>query len=276
VTVAARPRAHVECGRAVVRWEETASSFLPKVLIAMGVLSADAPQWFCSSFVRTCRGAGATADEDTIRATGTELIERWSEPHRHFHNLRHLAAVLHRVDELAHETHEPDLVRLAAWYHGAVFDADRKVAYATRGGEQTTLSADLARTQLTELGMSARAADRVGELVDNLARHKPLPNDFDSAVLNDADLGMLAAEPQRYKAYVAEIRSEYGHIPLPDYLDARIKVVTKLLGRPRLYSSPLGITWEEPARQNLDAELHRLTKERRRLAAQSPVGPSPR
>jgi predicted metal-dependent HD superfamily phosphohydrolase len=241
----------------------------------MGVPSADAPQWFLSSFARTCRGAGATAGEDAIRSTGSELIERWSEPHRHFHNLRHLAAVLYRVDELAHETHEPELVRLAAWYHGAVFDADRKVAYATRGGEQTTLSADLARTQLVALGLAQDSADRVAELVDNLARHKPLPGDFDSAVLNDADLGMLAAEPQRYKAYVAEVRAEYAHIPLPDYLDARIKVITKLLGRPRLYSSPLGHAWEEPARQNLDAELYRLSKERRRLAAEAPVGPAP-
>ncbi|WP_418275933.1 hypothetical protein ACNHYB_13895 [Isoptericola jiangsuensis] len=240
----------------------------------MGVLSADAPQWLLGSFVRSCRGAGATVDDDSVRATGSELIERWQEPHRHFHNLRHLAAVLHRVDELAHETHEPELVRLAAWYHGAVFDADRKVAYATRGGEQTTLSADLARTQLVALGVPQAAADRVGELVDNLARHKPLPNDFDSAVLNDADLGMLAAEPQRYKAYVAEVRAEYAHIPLPDYLDARIKVITKLLARPRLYSSPLGHAWEDSARQNLDAELHRLAKERRRLAEQVPSGPA--
>ncbi|PRZ08144.1 putative metal-dependent HD superfamily phosphohydrolase [Isoptericola sp. CG 20/1183] len=240
----------------------------------MGVLSASAPQWFLSAFVRTCRGAGATKPEDSIRSVGEELIERWSGPGRHFHNLRHLAAVLHRVDELAHETHEPDLVRLAAWYHGAVFDADRKVAYATRGGEQTTLSAELARTQLVELGVPVDSADRVGELVDTLARHKAAAGDFDSAVLNDADLGMLAAEPQRYKEYVAEIRAEYAHIPLSDYLDARIKVLTKLLGRSRLYVSPLGATWEEPARQNLDAELHRLVKERRKLGLEATAGPA--
>lgn len=242
----------------------------------MGVVNADAPQWFLSAFVRTCQGAGATASEEAIRTVGEELINRWSEPDRHFHNLRHLAAVLHRVDELAHETHEPDLVRLAAWYHGAVFDADRKVAYATRGGEQTTLSGELARTQLAGLGVSTESAERVAALVDTLARHKPQSGDFDSAVLNDADLGMLAAEPQRYKEYVRAIRAEYAHIPLGDYLDARIKVLTKLLGRPQLYTSPLGATWEEPARQNLDAELHRLTKERKRLAAQATAGPSPR
>ena len=235
----------------------------------MGVMSADAPQWFLSAFVRTCHGAGATADDAEIRSVGEDLIDRWSAPERHFHNLRHLADVLHRVDELSQETHEPDLVRLAAWYHGAVFDATRKVAQASQGGEQTTVSANLARTQLTGLGLPEAAVERTARLVDSIDRHKPLPDDVDSAVLNDADLAMLAAEPQRYKEYVANVRAEYSHIPLPDYLDARIRVLTKLLARPSLYFSPMGAAWEEAARQNLDGELHRLMKERRLLAEKS-------
>jgi predicted metal-dependent HD superfamily phosphohydrolase len=240
----------------------------------MGVISADAPQWFSSAFVRACHGAGATAGEAEIRAAGEQLIERWGAPGRCYHNLRHLADVLHRVDELAEETHEPDIVRLAAWYHGAVFDAARRVAYATQGGEQTNGSAELARKELTEMGVPAKAVERVAHLVDTLDRHKPDPGDVDSAVLNDADLAILAAEPQRYKAYMADVRAEYAHIPLSDYLDARISVISKLLKRSALYSSPMGAAWEEPARQNLDAELHRLLKERRVLEAQTPAGPA--
>lgn len=242
----------------------------------MGVIDADAPAWFLSAFLRAAHGAGATADDAALRAVGEDLVARWTAPDRRFHNLRHLADVLHRVDELAEETHEPDVVRLAAWYHGAVFDADRKVAYATQGGEQTTVSAELARAQLTELGIPAARAERVARLVDSVARHKPIAGDVDSAVLNDADLGMLASEPQRYREYTADVRAEYAHIPLPDYLDARIRVLTKLLQRPSLYWSPLGSAWEEPARQNVDAELHRLLKERRKIAAQTPSGPEPR
>src|SRR5690606_12549339 len=124
-----------------------------------------------------------------------------------------------------------------------------KVAYATQGGEQTTVSAELARTQLIGIGMAPRAAERVAALVDSLARHKPLAGDVDSAVLNDADLGMLATEPQRYREYMADVRAEYAHIPLPDYLDARIRVLTKLLQRRSLFWSPMGAAWEEAARQ---------------------------
>jgi predicted metal-dependent HD superfamily phosphohydrolase len=235
----------------------------------MGVLTSDAPQWLLTSFVRSALGAGATAGTEAIEEVGQALLGRWADEHRAFHNLRHLAAVLHRVDQLAEETHEPDLVRLAAWYHGAVFDATRKVAQANQGGEQTTVSANLARTQLTQLGLPEVSVARTARLVDSIDRHKPLPDDVDSAVLNDADLAMLAAEPQRYKAYMADVRAEYSHIPLSDYLDARVRVLTKLLQRSSLYFSPMGAAWEEAARQNLDGELHRLLKERRLLEEKS-------
>ncbi|MFD7310584.1 hypothetical protein [Promicromonospora sp. NPDC059942] len=231
----------------------------------MGVLTSDAPQWFLKSFVRSAVGAGATADTDAIEAVGQSLLDRWADENRHFHNLRHLASVLHRVDELAEETHEPDLVRLAAWYHGAVFNAERKVADASQGGEQTTASAALADKELTGLGVPVRAADRVAALVNAIVRHAPDPTDFDAAVLNDADLAMLAAEPQRYKDYKSAVRAEYAHIPAEDYLRARIRVIERLLARKSLFLSPMGAAWEEPARQNLDMELHRLRKEQAKL-----------
>ncbi|MEV0950537.1 hypothetical protein [Promicromonospora sp. NPDC050249] len=233
----------------------------------MGVLTSDAPQWLLTSFVRSALGAGATAGTEAIEEVGQALLGRWADEHRAFHNLRHLAAVLHRVDQLAEETHEPDLVRLAAWYHGAVFSSEKKVAEASQGGEQSTASALLAHDELTALGVPARAADRVAALVNAIVRHAPNPSDFDAAVLNDADLAMLAAEPQRYKEYKAAVRAEYAHIPIEDYLRARIRVIERLLARKSLFLSPMGAAWEEPARQNLDMELHRLRKEQSKLDA---------
>ncbi|GAB3163857.1 hypothetical protein GCM10027059_18850 [Myceligenerans halotolerans] len=232
----------------------------------MGVM---APEWYISSFVRSASGIGATAPTEEIERVGEDLVERWSGADRHFHDLRHLGAVLHRVDELAEETHSPDVVRLAAWYHGAVFDAASKTAYASKGGEQTSASAELARAELTGLGVPAKFADRVANLVNGLLRHAPDVTDVDACVLNDADLAMLAAEPQRYKEYTARVRAEYEHIPLRHYLAARIKIVSKLLARESLFCSPMGAAWEEAARQNLDAELHRLRKKQAALEADS-------
>jgi predicted metal-dependent HD superfamily phosphohydrolase len=236
----------------------------------MGVY--DAPQWLLSAWSACCKEAGATASPDEVRATGQRLIERWSEPGRHFHNIKHLVHVLSRVDELAEETHEPDLVRLAAWYHGAIFDAAEKAAYANRGGEDEVASAELARTELLQLGVPQKKVDRVVHLVTALARHTAAPGDFDCAVLCDADMAMLAAEPQRYKSYLKDVRAEYAHVPVEDYLRARSAILTKLQQRPSLFASPLGAAWEESARQNVGAELHRIRKELAALDAASASG----
>ncbi|WNB85272.1 hypothetical protein [Cellulomonas sp. ATA003] len=239
----------------------------------MGVY--DAPQWLLSAWSRSCEEAGATASAEEIRTVGGRLLDRWSEPGRHFHNLKHLVHVLSRVDELAEETHEPDLVRLAAWYHGAIFDAAEKAAYANRGGEDEVASADLARAELTQLGVPERNAGRVAQLVTALARHLAVPGDFDCAVLCDADLAVLAAEPQRYKAYLKEVRAEYAHVPVEDYLRARSAILTKLQQRPALFTSPLGTAWEGSARQNVAAELHRIHKELAAIDAATPPEPAP-
>lgn len=236
----------------------------------------DAPQWLLSAWVRSCMGAGATASPEEIRAVGTRLIDRWAGPGRHFHTLKHLADVLARVDELAEETHEPEVVRLAAWYHGAIFDAANTAAYANRGGEDEVASAELARSELSSLGIPQARADRAHDLVIALKRHASAPADFDCAVLCDADLAMLAAEPQRYKTYLRDIRSEYAHLPVEDYVRARIRILSRLLQRPALFASPLGAAWEEPARQNVAAELQRLEKELAAIeAAAAPAADEP-
>ena len=229
----------------------------------------DAPQWLMSAFVRSVAGAGGTAAAAEVREVGEQLLERWAAPGRKFHNLRHLVDVLARVDELVEETHEPDLVRLAAWYHGAIFDSADQAAYAHRGGEDELASADLAYADLVALGVPTGRARRVHDLVMALVRHAPDPADFDCAVLCDADLAMLAAEPQRYKAYLHDVRAEYSHLPVEDYVRARVRILRKLLGRPSLFVSPLGAAWEEPARQNVSAELQRLEKELRVIDAEA-------
>jgi predicted metal-dependent HD superfamily phosphohydrolase len=227
----------------------------------------DAPQWLISAWSRACHGAGATASAEEIEKIGEALLDRWSEPGRHFHNVRHLTDVLARVDELAEETHEPDLVRLAAWYHGAVFDAADRASYAHRGGEDERASAVLARQELSALGVPEAHVDRVVGLVMALARHTPAPDDFDCAVLCDADLAVLAAEPQRYQAFLAEVRAEYAHLPVEEFVRARIAILHKLINRRSLFVSPLGVAWEEAARQNVAGELHRLTKELAKIEA---------
>ena len=230
----------------------------------------DAPQWLLSAWHRAVAETGATASPEQVTETGEQLLARWQEAGREFHNLRHLADVLAKVDELSPEAHAPHLVQLAAWYHGVVFSAAGEAAYARRGGEDEEASARLARAELVALGVADDDAQRVHDLVLSLARHAADGSDMDAAVLSDADLAVLASEPQRYRAYLDEVRAEYAHIPQRDFLEARSAILDRLLARRSVFVTPLAQPWEEPARQNLAAEQQRVTKELAILDAQSP------
>ena len=225
------------------------------------------PSWLPSAYRRAAVGAGATASATDVARAGKELLDLWMQPSRRYHNALHLVELLQHVDELQQETHNPHTIRLAAWYHGAIFDAEAPAAYAGRGGEDEAASAEFARTHLPAIGVPEPAIAEVSEMVEGLARHSADGRRSDCAVLCDADLAILAAEPQRYRAYTDDIRAEYAHIPDRDYLESRQAILGKLLARKRLYVSALAGPWELRARQNIAAELQRISSELGRLDA---------
>lgn len=227
---------------------------------------AHAPQWLPSAFCRSVKAVGGQADKAAVKDVAADLISRWQEPIRHFHNLTHLIDMLQRVDTLAEETHHPDCVRLAAWYHGAIFDTSHVRHYKRAAGKDEAGSADLARTQLTALGVPEVAVTRICDIIMTLAGHCSKDN-IDAQALCDADLGSLAVEPQKYRAYRENVRREYDHVPLLDYLEARTAIIKRFLDRPHIFTTPMATQWEDAARENLTAELQRLEAEREQVLA---------
>ncbi|MDR0177344.1 HD domain-containing protein [Actinomyces oris] len=230
----------------------------------MGVI--EAPQWLLPAFTRSVKAIGATQPPEAIGSAGELLIERWSTPDRRFHNLRHLIDMLARVDELAEESHDPDIMRVACWYHGCVFSSDVEEVIRGNGGEDETASAAFAEADLRHLGVPMETVKRVCCLIVNLKRHMLAEDDIDAQALIDADLGTLAVDPQTYAEYVRLLREEYSHIPMKDYLRGRLTIVSRLLDRDHLFHSPLGQRWEHPARENLAAEQRRLHEKLAKLA----------
>ena len=230
----------------------------------MGVI--DAPQWLLPAFTRSVKAIGATQPPEAIGSAGELLIERWSTPDRRFHNLRHLIDMLARVDELAEESHDPDIMRVACWYHGCVFSSDVEEVIRGNGGEDETASAAFAEADLRHLGVPMETVKRVCSLIVNLKRHMLADDDIDAQALIDADLGTLAVDPQTYTEYVRLLREEYAHIPVEEYLRGRLTIISRLLDRDHLFHSPLGQRWEHPARENLAAEQRRLHEKLAKLA----------
>ncbi|MFI1431169.1 hypothetical protein [Streptomyces lydicus] len=179
------------------------------------------------------------------------LLTRWSEPHRRYHTVEHLTAVLDRIDELATHADDLSVVQLAAWFHDAVYRPDRS--------ENEERSAALAERALPELGVGAARTAEVARLVRLTVTHDPAPDDPDGEVLCDADLAVLAGAPDAYAAYAAAVRAEYAFVPEPAFATGRSAVLRQLLALPRLFRTPLGYDrWEHLARRNLSTELELL------------------
>lgn len=188
------------------------------------------------------------ADAEVVR---DELLERWSEQHRRYHDSTHLLAVLDAIDQLAAPEPPPLTVKLAAWFHDAVYDgvpgADEEAS--------ATLAGHLLARHLPE-----RDVAEVTRLVRLTAGHDPAEGDDHGALLCDADLAVLGGSPSRYDAYVERVRADYAHVEDDAWRRGRSAVLQQLLALDPLYRTERGrALWQQRARANLRRELGSLT-----------------
>jgi predicted metal-dependent HD superfamily phosphohydrolase len=183
-------------------------------------------------------------------AVGGRLLAAWSEPHRRYHSVAHLRDILSRVDELADYADDADAVRLAAWYHDAVYDGLP---------DDEERSAQRAEQDLSGLSVAAPLLDEVARLVRMTVSHDPAPGDRNGEVLSDADLAALALPCESYRRNTEAIRAEYTHIPDEVFRKGRTQVLVGLLEGPGVFRTPSGRQrWEDAAQRNLRAELAAL------------------
>lgn len=199
----------------------------------------------------------AAAPRGPAEAAGRDLVSRYAEPQRHYHDGRHLAEVLDAVDLLAEHADDPDTVRLAAWFHDAVYQP------TPIPGANEEASARLAEDVLSALGRPSAQVEAVATLVRATEHHEPAvgaASAGDLAVLFDADLAILASSPARYAEYAADVRAEYAHVPDAAFRSGRAAILRGFADRPRIYLTPTAAArWESAARTNLAAELAHLS-----------------
>lgn len=185
---------------------------------------------------------------------GEELLDRWSQPHRRYHTPQHLAELQQAMDglvaDLRHGADPGRTLRLAAWFHDAVYEC--------RPGEDEEASAQLAERSLDGLVPAAEVAE-VARLVRLTADHTPADDDPAGNVLVDADLAILGADDARYLEYSRQIRAEYERVSAEDFRRGRLAVLQHLDGLDPLYRTrPARAWWTDPAHTNIAAEQHRL------------------
>lgn len=195
------------------------------------------------------------------------LAELYDEPHRGYHNRKHLLEVLERIDLMLADLRleaEPDTeldrdaVLLAAWFHDAVYDTGRNTGHDV-GADNEEQSATLAARELAAVDAPALLIGEVVRLVRLTKTHQVTGNDLAGQVLCDADLAILAADVQRYGEYTHGVRREYAHVGDENFRKGRARILRELLAMPTLFNTSFAKQhWENLARANVERELIEL------------------
>ncbi len=191
------------------------------------------------------------------RPMGEDLLARYNEPHRRYHNATHLASVLKYVEELA-DDHDLFLVRLGAWFHDAVY------AIPALQVTNEEASARLAFRELSRAGLEQEDLNEVARLVRMTASHKPGARDPEGELLCDADLAILASPPELYEVYTRAIREEYAAVSDEEFLEGRLAVMSEFVDTD-IFRTGKARYLVDQARANVEAECARLEEQLDRL-----------
>ena len=192
---------------------------------------------------------GGKGDPEAVHA---DLAARYSEPHRAYHTLAHVAECLTEFDGARDLATYPDEVELAIWFHDAVYDPHRH--------DSEVQSAEMARRTALAADVRAASAKRVYHLI-LATRHQALPTDPDQQLIVDVDLASLALPWERFEENGRRIRQEYAHVPEPEFRTGRAAVLERLLRRPHIYATvPFRRRYEERARANLERRVSQLRR----------------
>jgi len=195
-------------------------------------------------------GLGGAAGDETVKL----LLNRHAEPHRRYHTATHVMRVLEHVDEIvAREKSadaDVDAIRAAALFHDIV--------YNPRSPTNERDSAGIAVDALWQIGWPESRLALVYHLIEATAGHTGAG--FEAAVLLDADLAILGADPAAYAEYVDGVRFEYEFVDDETWRTGRAAVLRSFLDRERIFSTTTMVAAREAqARTNLTAELDALT-----------------
>lgn len=182
----------------------------------------------------------------------------YSEPHRRYHSLRHIANLLERLDQLVPYSSR-GLDRLleaetAIWFHDAIYVVGSKT--------NEEASALLARAFLFSVGATddgPTTGNRVGAFPDAVneaimaTKHDGRQlNGNGARVMVDLDLAGLADPWEDFDENNQRIREEYAAVPEDVYRTHRAAFLANLLTRPIFH---VLTQLEAPARANINRHL---------------------
>jgi len=170
------------------------------------------------------------------------LADRYSEPHRAYHTLQHIAECLGHLKSVRNV---PPAAAIALWFHDAIYDPQRN--------DNEERSAAWAKTVLGKGAL----ADQVEKMILATKQGVPTIDVFERTVA-DIDLAILAAPEPRYSEYEAQLRREYAYLDDAAYRAGRFTLLRSFSDRVYLFGSPEFRNLETRARKNIERSINAL------------------
>jgi predicted metal-dependent HD superfamily phosphohydrolase len=145
-----------------------------------------------------------------------------------YHVLTHVLGCLEELNRSRDLAKDADAIRLALWFHDAVWEPGRP--------DNEEASAALADEALAAGGVPEARRGAVRALI-LATRHDRTPEDPDARLIADIDLAILGADPDDYDRYERAVRREYGPLSDAAFAAGRAAFAAGLLARPRIFAT---------------------------------------
>lgn len=194
----------------------------------------------------------SSGDNLLSSSLAVRLIERYCEKHRFYHNLSHIRAMIEAAEKFRDKFADYDAVRLAVWFHDAIYEPRSK----TNEAESSALAVGI----LAELNFPKAQIEKVEKMILATEKHDASELDKDGKMFLDLDLGILASRKEVYKRYSKAVRQEYSFVPENLYREKRSEVLRAFLQRENIYETgELRALLEDRARKNIANEIKELS-----------------
>ncbi|OGZ06738.1 MAG: hypothetical protein A3C93_02580 [Candidatus Lloydbacteria bacterium RIFCSPHIGHO2_02_FULL_54_17] len=179
-----------------------------------------------------------------------DILDQYTQPHRRYHTMEHIEAVLREFDDARHLAKDPDLMEFALVMHDAIYNPRRD-----DNEERSAEFADIASHRLWIGGSFSSVtafSARSGKMI-LASKHLTATDDPDTMLFLDLDLVILGKSRETFDRYDRQIRQEYWFVPDAVYRKKRKQVMASFLKRPSIYlTDHFKQKYEERARENIE------------------------
>ena len=202
-----------------------------------------------------------TTDVMVIRGIYERIVYLYGENHRHYHTISHIDSMVSEIVTSRERLINPNALLFAAYFHDVVYDPKRK--------DNELKSVEFSEPALGLIfdgleNTSSEAKNKMFELVKEIilatTNHtKAKTGDDDLDFFLDCDLKILGSTQKEYRAYAAQIRKEYEHVPTLVYNYGRTQILKSFIKSERIYRTEFfHDKYEDQARRNIANEIQSL------------------